>query len=124
VHFISNNNACITQLVGGRRFYAAEAAAAATSKSGKLVLNLVAPHTVQKPLAHLPFTIMHKQIIQALFESTEVERVDIPSTAGDMGILANHVPTIQQLRPGVIDVTLADGKSKKLFGILNYADIC
>lgn len=55
-----------------------------------------------------------------LFEETEVERVDIPSTAGDMGILANHVPTVQQLRPGVIDVTTADGKSKKLFGMCSF----
>ena len=49
----------------------------------------------------------------------EVERVDIPSTDGDMGILANHVPTIQQLKPGVIEITGADGKSTKYFGILS-----
>jgi F-type H+-transporting ATPase subunit delta len=45
-----------------------------------------------------------------------VERVDIPSTAGDMGILANHVPTIQQLKPGVVEVTLEGGKTQKIFG--------
>lgn len=31
-------------------------------------------------------------------------QVNIPTTAGDLGILADHVPTIQQLRPGVIEV--------------------
>ena len=45
-----------------------------------------------------------------------MERVDIPASSGDMGILANHVPTIQQLKPGVIDVTVDGSKSKKIFG--------
>jgi F0F1-type ATP synthase epsilon subunit len=36
-----------------------------------------------------------------------------------MGILVNHVPTLHQLRPGVVDVVAVDGsKSKKLFGNL------
>lgn len=42
--------------------------------------------------------------------------MDVPATSGDMGILANHVPTIQQLKPGIVDVTVDGGKSKKIFG--------
>lgn len=51
----------------------------------------------------------------------EVERVDLPATSGDMGILANHVPCIEQLKPGMIDVLMEGGKSKKYFGII-YID--
>jgi F-type H+-transporting ATPase subunit delta len=44
-----------------------------------------------------------------------VEQVNLPSSAGDMGVLANHVPAIAQLRPGVVEVL--DGKAtKKFFG--------
>lgn len=53
---------------------------------------------------------------QSFFDGESVERVDIPATSGDMGILANHVPTIQQMKPGVVEVTLEGGKSKKVFG--------
>jgi F0F1-type ATP synthase epsilon subunit len=33
-----------------------------------------------------------------------------------MGILANHVPTIEPLRPGVVEVIESAGESKKWFG--------
>lgn len=33
-----------------------------------------------------------------------------------MGILANHVPSIEPLRPGVIEVVESAGGSKKWFG--------
>jgi F-type H+-transporting ATPase subunit delta len=41
--------------------------------------------------------------------------VNISAEAGDMGILANHVPSIEALRPGVVEVIEAAG-SKKWFG--------
>lgn len=34
----------------------------------------------------------------------EVEMVLVPATAGDFGILPGHVPTVAQLRPGVMSV--------------------
>ena len=54
-------------------------------------------------------------------EEKEVERVDIPSTAGDMGILSNHVPTIQQLRPGVVEVLAEGGQVTKYFVSSGFA---
>lgn len=42
--------------------------------------------------------------------------MDLPAISGEMGVLANHVPTIQQLKPGVIEVTLDSTKTEKLFG--------
>lgn len=31
-------------------------------------------------------------------------QVNIPAESGDMGILANHVPSIEQLRPGLMEI--------------------
>ena len=39
-----------------------------------------------------------------------------------MGILANHVPSIEALRPGVVEVIEAAG-SKKFFGA-SYCHFC
>ena len=33
-----------------------------------------------------------------------------------MGILANHVPTVEALRPGLVEVIESAGTSKKFFG--------
>jgi F-type H+-transporting ATPase subunit delta len=48
-------------------------------------------------------------------EKETVNMVNIASTSGDMGILADHVPTIQQLRPGILEVIKAEG-TQKWFG--------
>lgn len=44
-------------------------------------------------------------------------QVNIPAESGDMGILANHVPSIEQLRPGVIDIIEESGGSKQFFSM-------
>lgn len=41
-------------------------------------------------------------------------QVNIPAETGDMGILANHVASVEQLRPGVVDV-IEDGATTKQF---------
>ncbi|KAJ1902887.1 delta subunit of the central stalk of mitochondrial F1F0 ATP synthase, atp16 [Coemansia sp. RSA 455] len=75
------------------RFYASEAAAAPTA--GKLVVNFALPHA-------------------AVLKGVEVNQVDMSAVSGDLGILADHVPTIEQLKPGVIDI-IADSGSTKYF---------
>ena len=56
--------------------------------------------------------------VQAIFTSADVVQVNTPSATGDMGILANHVPTVEPLRPGVVEVIEATGgPSKKWFGM-------
>ncbi|KAJ3383455.1 delta subunit of the central stalk of mitochondrial F1F0 ATP synthase, atp16 [Lobulomyces angularis] len=76
-----------------RRLYATEA-----KQTGKLLLNLVLPH-------------------KTLISKTQVSQVNVSSTEGDMGILADHVPTIAQLKPGVVEVfkTSAADKPEKFF---------
>ncbi|KLT45159.1 ATP synthase F1 deta subunit [Cutaneotrichosporon oleaginosum] len=78
-----------------RRGYAAAA-------DEKLKLSLVLPH-------------------QALFSATGVTQVNIPAATGDMGILANHVPAIEALRPGVVEVIEDGGKSGKWFVSTGFA---
>ncbi|KAJ1820023.1 delta subunit of the central stalk of mitochondrial F1F0 ATP synthase, atp16 [Coemansia sp. RSA 2671] len=76
------------------RFYASETAAAAPA-AGKLVVNFALPHA-------------------AILKGTEVNQVDMSAVSGDLGILADHVPTIEQLKPGVIDI-ISDSGSAKYF---------
>ncbi|KAG9324528.1 hypothetical protein KVV02_006022 [Mortierella alpina] len=58
----------------------------------------------------LTFAVPH----QAIYKDVNVAQVNIAAVSGDMGILASHVPSIEQLRPGVIEV-LEGTASKKFF---------
>ena len=48
----------------------------------------------------LTFVSPHEKIMN----NKEVSQVNIQATSGDMGILAQHVPCIEQLRPGIIEI--------------------
>ncbi|CAG8439258.1 7436_t:CDS:2 [Ambispora leptoticha] len=74
------------------RFYAQEA----TAPSNILRLNFALPH-------------------QTLYRNVDVQQVNLSSTSGDMGILANHVPSIEQLRPGVIEIIENPNTTQKYF---------
>merc|ERR1719440_23716 len=51
-----------------------------------------------------------------LYEDAPVEMVIVPSTDGMFGIMPNHVPTIAELKPGVVSVQeAAGGPLKKYF---------
>ncbi|KAK7908324.1 ATP synthase subunit delta- mitochondrial [Apiospora marii] len=52
---------------------------------------------------------------QAIYTSQGVVQVNIPAESGDMGVLANHVPAIEQLKPGMIEVVEDGGASKRFF---------
>lgn len=43
--------------------------------------------------------------------------MNIPAETGDMGILANHVPSIEAIRPGLVEVIESNGTAKKFFGM-------
>ncbi|KAJ7916521.1 epsilon subunit of F1F0-ATP synthase N-terminal domain-containing protein [Mycena leptocephala] len=73
----------------GRRGYA--------EASDKIKLSLVLPH-------------------QPIFTSTDVVQVNICAATGDMGILANHVPSIEPLRPGVVEVIESAGQEVVVSG--------
>jgi F-type H+-transporting ATPase subunit delta len=75
----------------------------AEAASDKISLSLVLPH-------------------QAIYTSTDVVQVNLAAATGDMGILANHVPTIEPLRAGVIEVVEGSG-SKKWFASGGFATV-
>ncbi|KAF5321970.1 hypothetical protein D9619_001445 [Psilocybe cf. subviscida] len=66
----------------------------------------------------LSLTLPHKTI----FNSQEVVQVNIPAESGDMGILSNHVPSIEALRPGVVEVVESTG-SQKFFVSAGFATV-
>jgi F-type H+-transporting ATPase subunit delta len=41
--------------------------------------------------------------------------VNIPAESGEMGVLANHVPSIEQLKPGLVEIIEESGGSKHFF---------
>ena len=81
----------LSQLAGARRGYA-------EAVSEQLKLSFVLPHS-------------------ALYNNQEVTQVNIPAVSGDIGILAAHVPTVEQIRPGLLEVIESTGTSKKFFGM-------
>jgi F-type H+-transporting ATPase subunit epsilon len=60
---------------------------------------------------------------EKLLMSEEVQQVNIPGNEGDMGILANHAPVLSTLRPGVVEVTGADGKQNRIFVRGGFAEV-
>ncbi|XP_053677780.1 ATP synthase subunit delta, mitochondrial-like [Anopheles nili] len=52
---------------------------------------------------------------KVFYDGVHVRQVDVPSFNGAFGILANHVPTLAILKPGVVTVYENDGSVKKLF---------
>ncbi|KAJ6260986.1 LOW QUALITY PROTEIN: ATP synthase subunit [Drechslerella dactyloides] len=45
----------------------------------------------------------------------DIVQVNIPAESGVMGVLANHVPSIEQLKAGVVDIIEEGGGSKQFF---------
>ncbi|KCV71244.1 hypothetical protein H696_02194 [Fonticula alba] len=52
---------------------------------------------------------------EAFYNNVEVSQVNIPAVSGVMGILANHVPYITELRPGTVEVIALDKSVTKYF---------
>ena len=46
--------------------------------------------------------------------SGAAEQVVVPGAEGDFAVLAGHAPVISTLRPGIIEITLTDGKQRVL----------
>lgn len=52
---------------------------------------------------------------QTLYNDSEVQQVNLPSVNGDLGILANHIPIVEQLRPGLLEIISKNGDSDQYF---------
>ncbi|KAF5647401.1 ATP synthase subunit mitochondrial [Fusarium sp. NRRL 25303] len=51
----------------------------------------------------------------SIYKSQDVVQVNIPAESGEMGVLANHVPSIEQLKPGLVEVVEESAGSKQFF---------
>ena len=54
-------------------------------------------------------------LFQVFYNNADVKQVDVPSYSGNFGILANHVPALAVIKPGVVTVFENDGNAKKYF---------
>merc|ERR1712169_129941 len=52
---------------------------------------------------------------QAIYKSQDVVQVNIPAESGEMGVLASHVPSIEQLKPGLVEIIQENGENKQFF---------
>ncbi len=55
--------------------------------------------------------------------SVEAVSVTVPGTEGQFGVLAGHAPVMTSLRPGMVDVELADGSAKRVFIRGGFAEV-
>ncbi len=77
--------------------------------------NLAAKRTYAEAAAtgalKLNFSLPH----ESLFNNVDVNQVNIPAVTGVRGVLANHVPTVEELSAGVVDVIESSGVKKSFF---------
>lgn len=52
---------------------------------------------------------------QSIYKSQEVVQVNIAADSGEMGVLANHVPVIEQLKPGPVTIIEEGGSTRQFF---------
>ncbi len=55
------------------------------------------------------------RLFSANYAATSRVQVNIPAESGEMGVLANHVPSIEQLKPGLVEIIEESGGSKQFF---------
>ena len=48
-------------------------------------------------------------------------QVNLPAESGDMGVLANHVASIEQLKPGIVQVIEESGGTKEFFRMCHWS---
>jgi len=52
---------------------------------------------------------------ETVYFQQNIHQVNIPGAAGDFGVLANHVPTVAAMKPGVVSVYEDESTIKKYF---------
>ena len=60
---------------------------------------------------------------EKLLVSADAEQVVVPGAEGEFTVLPGHAPAMTTLRPGVIDVKLAGGKTQKLYVQGGFAEV-
>jgi F-type H+-transporting ATPase subunit epsilon len=60
---------------------------------------------------------------ERLLFSEQVTSVVVPGSDGYFTVMANHAPLMSTIKPGVVEITLADGGLQKLFVRGGFADV-
>ncbi|KGF69678.1 ATP synthase F0F1 subunit epsilon [Hoeflea sp. BAL378] len=60
---------------------------------------------------------------EKLLLSASVTEVVIPGMEGEMTVMAHHAPTMTTIKPGVVTVVMADGRSERYVVFGGFADI-
>lgn len=60
---------------------------------------------------------------ERLLLSASVTEVVIPGTDGEMTVMAHHAPTMTTIKPGVVRVETAEGKTERYVVFGGFADI-
>ncbi|MDJ0613867.1 MAG: F0F1 ATP synthase subunit epsilon [Rhizobiaceae bacterium] len=60
---------------------------------------------------------------EALVLSGEANEVVVPGNEGYFTVLANHAPFMSAVKPGVVNVTMADGAASQIFVRGGFADV-
>lgn len=60
---------------------------------------------------------------ERLLISAEAAQVLVPGAEGDFVVLPRHAPVLSTLRPGLLDVKLADGEERRIFVRGGFAEV-
>jgi F-type H+-transporting ATPase subunit epsilon len=60
---------------------------------------------------------------ERILASEEASMVVVPGGDGDFGVLAEHMPIVSTIRPGVVAVYAPSGEVKKIFVTGGFADM-
>jgi len=60
---------------------------------------------------------------EKLLMSDPVEQVTVPGADGQFTVLKGHAPFLSTLKPGVLDITAADGSSQRIYVRGGFADV-
>lgn len=71
-------------------------------------------------MAAFPFELVSPE---RLLFTGEVESVVVPGTEGELTVLKDHAPLMTTLKPGIVTVNEAAGKSSRLFVRGGFADV-
>ncbi|CAB4255262.1 similar to Saccharomyces cerevisiae YDL004W ATP16 Delta subunit of the central stalk of mitochondrial F1F0 ATP synthase [Maudiozyma barnettii] len=88
----------------------------ATARTLPRSINLISKRTYVEAVENalkLQFSLPH----ETLYSGVKVNQVNLPAQSGKMGILANHVPTIEQLSPGVVEILEENSNTAKKYFI-------
>ena len=71
-------------------------------------------------MAAFPFELVSPE---RLLFTGEVESVVVPGSEGELTVLKDHAPLMTTLKPGIVTVTEAGGRSQRLFVRGGFADV-